>query len=124
MKLHQTFLSDPANAETLLLYQDATDIKWMFLNGSEVSTHRKYSSPPHSGILGVDFDHLMNTVCWINHANTSSVMRCANSTDLSNFSDKPQPYLYSFKGEKARLRSLANLGNISSLQCTIDCVTD
>lgn len=71
----------------------------MHLNGSDVADHPQYKSPPHSGILGVDFDHIVDSVCWINHDNSSSVMRCAKSTNLTNFVDKPAPYLYSFKGK-------------------------
>lgn len=71
----------------------------MYLNGSDVPDHPQYKSPQNAGVLGVDFDHLEDKVCWINHDNMSSVMRCAKSTNLTQYKDKPQPYLYSFKGK-------------------------
>jgi len=71
----------------------------MHLNGSSIGNLRSYQSKSHEALLGLTFDHDNNTVCWINHANVTSTMRCALATDLTKFWDKPDPYLYSFEGE-------------------------
>jgi hypothetical protein len=82
----------------LLLYQDTSQINWLHLNGSSVSTHGSFESETHVGLLGLDFDHLNGTVCWINHLNDSHTMRCGQATNLRRFWVMRRPYIYSFEG--------------------------
>ena len=81
----------------LLLYQTEKEIRWAHLNGSAATISENYTSPANVNLLGLDFDHLNSTVCWISHDNVSS-MRCAIAHDMQHYWEMPQPYLYSFEG--------------------------
>ena len=93
------FISVPETSPPLLLYEDAHGIKWLHLNGSDdVKQKTSYTSPPDTTLLGLVFDHLNDTVCWIHHQVYLSQMRCALSNDLQSYWNQSNPHLYSFEG--------------------------
>lgn len=68
------------------------------MNGSEVSSFKNYTSEPQVALLGVTYDHLNKTMCWINHDNLTSTLRCGSASNPEKNWDS-QPYLYSFEGK-------------------------
>ncbi|XP_021948531.2 low-density lipoprotein receptor-related protein 1 isoform X4 [Folsomia candida] len=88
---------DGPRGKPLIFFQDASDIKWIGLNGNKSPSHPQYISPNHTGTLGVDFDHLNDTICWISHSNVSHLMKCGLSSRLDEGWNKPKPYIFSLQ---------------------------
>ncbi|CAG7828356.1 unnamed protein product [Allacma fusca] len=86
----------PPDDPPLLLYEDAVEIKWVHLNGSTDNVPANYKSASNGRLLGIDFDHLNFTVCWIHHDNISA-LRCAINHNLQDYWNMSQPYLYTFE---------------------------